>query len=723
MSLDKLNENFELPSLEENTGLDKSFEVANQMDIEKSADAFMGKLTSNSIPYSMQNHPSVEPEKIKNNFNSSPETDLTMAYFQNTKYVNLINDVMGGTPKSSNDIAADKFMSNLNKGLVSYGAFSDHTIAYGDLNYNKRYNVSIEGMNMEDLYDRKQTWYSSVGKGVLNLGFDIVMNIPHFASFVGALAGFGNTKSEWEGVANSGFSAHILGAIDNSMGKWPSELQSTWKDEWFPVYNSTKDTESGFTKRMFTDLEFWTSDAEQGVAFLIAAMLPVKGMQFLKVGERLTSGISKSTRFLSKGVERIGLAGLKESEALLTPLTGSSRAGQMFMKNLNKFAITNEAKFARNLNVGISTLYNTVTEAFFEGKDAMESYMNSNDPRLAHLSIEERKKEAAKIAMSVAGMNMIVLSLSNLWEANLFTKKLPSSSNKFKSRFTNPNGTILGSVESRKISIWEKAGNIGKVAVTGIGTEGYWEENMQLAATRFFTEMYTPKSEEEQLNRAFNTAPGLFSGLVNFFDVLGQATDQAVSAYKGEDKEAAMNIGLGAILGGGMGALTTTLTQLKDNARLKQQEGIMNTYSQHLLKFGNIYETEVIKTTNKKGEEVETEQLKLVNGKPVKGYTKIASVIKEMATIFELKELSNEIEKRNSEERLDVLYQTTKDQIAQRMMKSYFDLGAADILFQKLSLENSKYDEADFTFLGIENKSNDEIREKFSYYLDMAKVL
>lgn len=724
MSLDKLNENFELPSLEPDNGVEQSFEVANKMDIDKSANAFMAGLTSNTIPYYKMNHPSVTPEKISGNFfGGSPENDLTKAYFANTKYINLINDVMGQSPKSVNDIEADKFMKGLNKGLITSGAYTNKTVEYGDLNYNKRYAFSVEGVNMEDLYDKNQSGFASFGKGILNLGFDIAMNIPHMASFIGALAGFGNTKDEWRDVANSGFSAHILGAIDNSFGRTFSEFQHTWKEEWLPVYNSTKDTESGFMKRMFTDLEFWTSDAEEGIAFLIAAIAPVKGMQFLKIGERLTSGLSKSTRFLSKGIEKIGLAGLRESEAILTPLTGSSKASQFFMKTVNKFAITNEAKFARNLNVGLSTLYNTVTEAFFEGKDAMDAYMNSDDPRLAHLSIEERKKEAAKIAMSVAGMNMLVLSVSNLWEANLFTKKLPSSSSKFSSRFTNPNGSILGSVESRKVSIWEKAFNVGKVAVTGIGTEGYWEENMQLAATRFFTELYTPKSEEEALNNAFNTNPGFFSGMVHFFDVLGQAKNQAVSAFKGEDKEAAMNIGLGAILGGGAGALRTTLTQLKDNARLKKQEGIMNTYSQYLLKFGNIYETEVVKKTNEKVEEEEIEQLKLVDGKPVKDYTKMAAVVKELATIFELKELSNEIEKSNSQERLDVLYQTTKDQIAQRMMKSYFDLGAADVLFQKFSLENSKYDEADFTFLGIESKSNDEIREKFAYYLDMAKTL
>ena len=75
--------------------------------------------------------------------------------------------------------------------------------------------------------------------------------------------------------------------------------------------------------------------------------------------------------------------------------------------------------------------------------------------------------------MNDAVINLPILMFSNFWEANLFTKKLPSTSSEL-SRFFKNGESLLSSPEVKTLNKLQVLAPAFKEIGTGIGWEGFW---------------------------------------------------------------------------------------------------------------------------------------------------------------------------------------------------------------------------------------------------------
>ena len=113
-----------------------------------------------------------------------------------------------------------------------------------------------------------------------------------------------------------------------------------------------------------------------------------------------------------------------------------------------------------------------------------------------------------------------------------------------------------------------RVGYYGTKLVQGIGVEGYYEENIQLAISRY------------------NEGSGKYKGFLN------QWYNQTIDAIKGDDTEAAMNIGLGGIMGGFFGAGTSIARSEYAKTREFSEKLLnnINNAQQNMIKSGDVFE-------------------------------------------------------------------------------------------------------------------------------------
>ena len=132
-----------------------------------------------------------------------------------------------------------------------------------------------------------------------------------------------------------------------------------------------------------------------------------------------------------------------------------------------------------------------------------------------------------------------------------------------------------------------KMGAFVKGAAEGIITEGYVEENAQLAIQR--------------MNEQYGAKGSLKEKLPGVQDVLKQYGKQTLASLTGADPEAAANIGIGGILGaigGGRGGMR----ELKeDDLKTSAAVDSYNVARENFLKYGSIYKTEEIQTKDANG--------------------------------------------------------------------------------------------------------------------------
>lgn len=561
-------------------------------------------------------------------------------------------------------------------------------------NESKKYNDGsqggfLPGRDNEDLYARNQGWFASVGDGLSRLVLTAGTKLGAGIGYVGGLMGFGNHYDDYEG----GFSGWIAGAADNGLKKWFEQAEDeTIKNDWFPIYQEAADRNKGFFRRAATDLNFWTEDFTDGAAFMASAFVPGMLLSKLGIGAGLvrTAGLMKNLTYVDEAAALAadGLTGTSESAALLTEGLGATveapqiantivqGAGSELQQLPRVIKWIDNAKLARNIDVGATTVINTASEAMFEA-DGVKKQLIANLSEMKNAdgtykyTPDQVRTLAAKGAKDTFVMNAAALSISNLWEANLLFKKLPGASARYGMERGITHGGLWEAAELQKKSLgrrlWASTGEVRK----GILAEGIWEENIQLAIQR--------------LNQTPETVDLDFGD--KLAGVAKQYAKQTADAFMGQDSEASLNIGLGGLMGGIAGKVLGH----NDEKDLKKNLVNLNSQVNAFKSIGNIYQT------NEDGTIKVSE-----SGSPLVDVDKLKSYAASLNKVLNLQKLADNFEGRGVNE----MAQIYKNEVFARFAKAHFDSGLSALLYDKLS-DVKSLSKDDLAILGYDPDSKD----------------
>ncbi len=419
----------------------------------------------------------------------------------------------------------------------------------------------LPGIDNDDFYGKRESWYETAGKGILRLPTYVASKTLEGVGFVAGMINPFNWGLE-EGIVSK--------AADNALYKAMNSFDDWTKNEWMPTFQEAADRDKGFFNRMFTDGDFWAEDAVDGVAFMASAFIPGMALSKLGLGARAMSALG-ATRF---GAQALG-ASVEGAEAIANYFTKAQQAA----KSLDQFSTWAIA---------------TTSESMFEAKEVRdkvrESLQDTQKADGSYYTYDEINKIAGDASRNTFLSNALLLGATNVFQMKYFTKSLMSG------------GIQAGESLAAKATLSPAESALkyyGKVIGGGIAREGFVEENLQLAIQR--------------VNERYGTEGKLssFLDLGYYSSVLDQYGRQTIDAVKGDDAEASTSIGLGGLLGAGSNVV---LNRGERDQKKLTAESALNAYTQaqeNWLKFGNIYKTEEVKTKDANGNDVVTNKLVL----------------------------------------------------------------------------------------------------------------
>lgn len=560
------------------------------------------------------------------------------------------------------------------------------------------------GRDNEDLFAKHESIFGEAFNATVRLLDKTGAYALQGFGFLGGLVGIGNKHNNYH--SGSGFANWIAGASDNALALWGKGWADNVDNIYRPIYNEAADRNKGFFKRMISDAEFWTGDVVDGAAFLGSAYLTSGLGKILDLGTKAVRATA-SLRGLNFADEATalsteGLAGMSESTSLsggataieggaqAVPNAFSPTAGQVISqvsKEAGNFAN------ARKINMYVSALINTGSEAMFEASNLKDETVDKllaakNPDGSAKYTPEQAKNISARGARNSFLLNMLVLMPSNLWETRIFYGKANSSAVRNAESSLIRRGTgLLDKAEIAKRTFGQKGLSYLKNLGEGIVAEGLWEENIQLAIERM-------NQDQENIDSGFFT---------NIGKVLNQYGKQTSAAFSGNDSEAAMNIGLGGLIGGGMGFVS----HVRDVKAIKRDVTNFNSFINHFRATAkDLYE--------KDGDG----NVKLdSNGLPVINTKNVLSYISSMDKTLKVSELADNLKDKH----MDILHSIVDNENIAKLIKGYADHGLADDLIQKL--EDAKgFKPEDLMLLGLNpNKKDnttrlDDIKKKATSY-------
>jgi hypothetical protein len=583
----------------------------------------------------------------------------------------------------------------------------------------KRYNSDTLGFlpdrDNEDLYAEKQGFFNSVGSGLGRLVGLTVTKTGTGLGYLAGLVGVGNDSEKY----GSGFGAWIAGAGDNGISKWFQSIEDDKiKTDWLPIYQKASEKDHGLF-RSLGDLDTWTDKLVDGAAFMVGAFVPGMAISKLKLGANVIEGLSalqgigrteEAAALATEGVSGTVASKALETEGLGATIETPETAGTIRPEKGATFKMNggvptgadalqhipralkwiNNAKLARSIDVGATSIINTASQAMYSANDsknnAYQSLINQKDQNGNNkYSVEQANQISAKVARDNYLMNLGALSLMNLWEANFMFKK-PNLSNTFGKQEFGING-LFGDATLAKQTFGERAYSVIKGPAKGVLTTGVWLGNMQLAIDRL------------------NNNPDNFN--LDFGDKLKavgrQYVTQLGNAIVGDDPEAAKSIGIGGLLGGIAGKLLGH----NENKEVKKNLSELNKQVSAFREIGNIYKTD------------DAGKLILEDGNPALDQDKVKSWVASFNKILSLNQVGKSFEKRGVNE-MAKLY---GDEVFSRFAKAHFDSGMGDLLYQKLR-DVSGISKEDLALLGFDPDSkNKETTELLNNYTKKAQNL
>lgn len=333
----------------------------------------------------------------------------------------------------------------------------------------------------------------------------------------GAKALAGNEVHYWEDVADNTFSKIMKNANDD------------FRDHVLPVYKEAGFDEKGFFSQL-GNYAYWNDTFADGVAFLASAFIP--------------AGIASKTGLLAKGVSLGAQVGADASAAarigagirgLIRGATGAETYGEA---GLTIFNVANEAAFEA------TGQYTQTKQELLEARERGENALTDR----------EIQEAAGKAAASTFKWNFPALMVSNAWEMKNIIKPIIGRG---KNSSLNTGRTIV--TQTGELGFKPYANKFfGKIADSRIGRgarfytpkavrgtlmEGFWEENVQLAITRSTKGNYARMGDDTEGGQVTEQASG------GFFGIVQQYAKQTIDALKGNDRENALGIGTGALIG------------------------------------------------------------------------------------------------------------------------------------------------------------------------------
>ena len=469
------------------------------------------------------------------------------------------------------------------------------------LNSDFGFNPEIDN---EDFLAQRQGVFETLAQIPLKLPAYIVTKVGSGAGFIAGLANPVNWYEAARGQENL-----ISLAADNSIAKFFDESEQYLRDEFLPVYQDAEDRDKGFFARAFTDANFWAEDVVDGAAFMASAWIPGLALSKLKVGTSILKGLSK-----------VGLA--TEAATSVGAAVNDIGKGVKY--------VDNAAKYANRIDKFNQWALATASEAMFEAKGVKDKVYESLEGQ--GLSEDERKKKAGDAAFNTFIMNAGLLGVTNVFEMS-YVNKILGKTDGIAKNITG--GAALGD----EVALREAAagGNkylnnkyfqFAKPLLPSVLREGYLEENGQLAIQRISERMGAQGKVSSILdwNTWFNSDPAN-KGFFNQYLSQTKETLPFLNPNTAESRETAMNIGLGGLLGGGQAAVADYKQGKKDKLTTEDAIKYYNLSQENWLKFGNIYQTQKVESTDANGNKVSTDKVVFgPDGNPVIDQQKLAAI-------------------------------------------------------------------------------------------------
>ena len=372
-------------------------------------------------------------------------------------------------------------------------------------------------------------WANGLTKASANMLTTVVGNTAGIV--YGGINGI--TEGSWNAVFDNNFS--------NALADWNDKLNAQ-----LPNYVSKQEQNEGFFGSL-DNANFWANDVMGGLSFTLGTVVSeaiwayatggagniaragLKGAQATRWGlgaERTAKGIVGYRKFLDDGLKKL--------------YTGSL---DPVMKNASLYANTakglNTARFLATTSgneAGIEALHykREMKEKFYDNFEELNGRQPTQE------EIDEFENNLENSANAVFATNMAILMPSNLaMFGSMFNISKP-----FKGITKSVDKTLFGIGVEKVDDVYkgiqattrQKASRIGYGILKPIATEGLWEEGLQGATTKtaenWITASYNPKYNNETMALADATYKGL--------------------AEQYGTKEGWKEIGIGAIIGGGM---------------------------------------------------------------------------------------------------------------------------------------------------------------------------
>jgi len=453
----------------------------------------------------------------------------------------------------------------------------------------------VYGRDNEDAQARAEGIWTNLGKGLLRLPTATGIKIGQTVGFIEGLI----NPTNWG-------SGYLENASNNAITGVFNQLDDEMKNNWLPVYRKADAEGKGFWWKATNDMNFWTSDVVDGAAFMMSAFVPGGILAKLGLGARIARGLSALK--IGANTAEVAIEGAATAENYL------AKAQSIFASKIDKvnqwaLSVVGEAMF-ESTEVG-DNIRRGLT---YDENGQIKTNLLTGLPYT-----EQEKTEIAGSHMKSSFLsNAALLSATNAFELKWINSILGKTEGKVLAKNLK-GGLTLGDDLAFNISnhgierlLNSKVGLFTKGLGRGIFMEGFVEENAQLAIQR--------------VNEQYGIE-GKVAKLKDQGEMFSQYFKQTKNALTGNDPEAALSIGLGGILGGGMSAVSGMKEFSRNKIFTENAIKFYNESQQQWLKFGNIYETKTTTTKDAEGNDVTSEQIVLdKNNQPIINSAKLFNI-------------------------------------------------------------------------------------------------
>lgn len=524
-----------------------------------------------------------EPSLLRDNF-ATPDTIQKRQPLPDIS----IEDAISSHDPAIQNIGRNSMEEWMNKNIPEYNLGLGRTVEtpydQGKKFLNKKFGFSALRDN-EDFYYKNDYMDSSW------FGRNIVKNPLRFMGRLigGTIAKVGESLGYMGSMITSiGDGNYFEKVADNGFSKWFEKQEDNLKENLIPVYKQAGFDDKGFFSKL-GDWSFWNDDVVDAAAFMASALVQTLATDGLgnaaglgKIGSLEINTTSKLGKF---GLGKFG----KGVDGTIKFLTGAD----------NVAGVANHA-------------FNTASESFFESagvfKETKQDLLDARKRGENTYTDGDIDKIASQRAASDFKGNLMALTLSNAFENKYifqpfkrFVKGSAEGAEGILGRVrTTMNGVTSDvetslAAEAKKFSYSTKAGKFfdwknpqgrlrfyGGRALASTFVEGLYEENIQLAMERMAR--YGDYEKKNTIQSILGT--------------LGTSAHQAQEAFKGNDKEASMSIGLGGLIGIlGTGSVSKLfggrrLFQGERSAEIERAEQAIDNYNnlrKQFLSAGDIY--------------------------------------------------------------------------------------------------------------------------------------